>query len=271
MEDIKEIHTSQFPTLTYRLMGDGPALVLIHGFPASSILWQIIWPALMKHYTLIIPDLPGAGGSRFSGEGVSVEDMAESVNQILIDCKIDKAVIASHSMGGYTALAFADMYPGKVKGLSLVHSFAGADTEEKKETRRKSIALMHKEKGKEAFIRQMIPNLFSDEFKTRHPDVLENEAEKGLQLEVKALISFYTAMINRPDRTKVLKDAGFPVQFVIGKEDKAIPIDVAAQQSTLSNRTFVEVYTNCAHMSMLENPEQLTHDLKEFTEFCYRR
>jgi pimeloyl-ACP methyl ester carboxylesterase len=271
MENIKEIHTSKFPSLTYRRIGEGPALVLLHGFPASGKLWHKIWPELSKHFTVIVPDLPGAGGSKFSGGGVSVEDMAESVNEILMDCDIDKAIIAGHSMGGYTALAFAEMYGDKVKGLSLVHSFAGADSEEKKETRRKSIALMEKPKGKETFIRQMIPNLFSKAFKEEHPEVLEEEIENGIQLEVKAMVSFYNAMINRPDRTKVLVEAGFPVQFIIGKEDKAIPIDIAAQQSTLSNRTFVSIYTDCAHMGMLEQPEKLTRDLKEFADFCNKR
>ncbi|RYE24527.1 MAG: alpha/beta hydrolase [Sphingobacteriales bacterium] len=271
MDKPKQIHTAQFPSLTYRKMGQGPVLMLVHGFPESNELWREVCDSLSMKYTLLIPDLPGAGGSTFKGEGVSVEGMAESMNEILIAEDIERAVIAGHSMGGYTALAFAEKYPGKLKGLSLVHSFAGADTEEKKETRRKSIALMEKDKGKETFIRQMIPNLFSEAFKEKHPEVLELETENALRLETKAMVSFYNAMINRPDRAKVLQDAAFPVQIVIGKEDKAIPIDVAAQQSTLSRRTFVEIYTDCAHMGMLEQPQQLTRDLEEFTEFCYRR
>ncbi len=271
MENIKKIHTSKFPTLSYRKLGQGPAIVLIHGFPESGELWSNIWPDLSKKYTVIIPDLPRSGGSTFTGEGVSIEDMAESINDILIDCGINIAIIAGHSMGGYTALAFAEMYADKVKGLSLIHSFAGADSEEKKEARRKSIALMQKPKGKETFIRQMIPNLFAETFIHQHPEVVETQIESGLQLEVKAMVSFYNAMINRPERVKVLIDATFPVQFVIGKEDTAVPIDVSAQQSTLSNRTFVEIYSDCGHMSMLEQPEKLTRDLEEFTDFCNKR
>src|SRR5690606_25097329 len=115
-------------------------------------------------------------------------------------------VMVGHSMGGYIALAFAEKYPKVLKGLSLVHSTATADTEEKKETRRKSIALIEKG-GKDAFVKGMIPNLFSNHFKGAHPEIIQKQIEQGQKLKAESMVGFYTAMINRPDRRNVLTEA----------------------------------------------------------------
>jgi len=158
-----EISTPVSSTVYYCKMGSGPAVVLLHGFPESGTLWQNIWHELAASYTVIIPDFPGSGKSVLEKE-TSIAEMAECVNDIMNNEGIDSAVIAGHSMGGYVAFAFADMYPGKVKGLTLVHSTPEADDDEKIKTRLKSIELIRKG-AKNTFITHMVPNLFSENFK----------------------------------------------------------------------------------------------------------
>lgn len=261
------IRTEKFPELSYRKQGSGPAIVLIHGFPANGELWAQLLPLLAEKHTVIVPDLPGAGKSTFSGSGLSMEDMAESIRLVLEAGGIEQAVLAGHSMGGYVALAFAERYPQMLAGLSLVHSVASADNDEKKETRRKSIELITKG-GKEAFIKQMIPNLFSAAFKTAHPAAVEDQVKKGMELEADSMVAFYEAMIARPERTKVLENADFPVQVIAGEDDALIPAKAALGQSRLSNRNFVSLYSGVGHMSMVEDPLRLAEDLKTFVEYC---
>jgi pimeloyl-ACP methyl ester carboxylesterase len=261
------IHTERFPNLCYRKAGKGPVLMLVHGFPENGDLWRKVMPVLAESFTIIAPDLPGAGDSTFAGE-LSIEDMADSLNLILENEKVEKAVVAGHSMGGYTAFAFAERYKHKLAGLSLVHSIASADTDEKKETRRKSIALIEKG-GKDVFIRQMTPNLFSKKFREEHSDVIENQIKRGLQLPAESIIAFYKAMINRPERVSILSSTDHPVQWVIGKEDTIAPPDKVAEQSKLSDISFVSVYADSSHMSMLEEDKKLAEDLKNFTSYCF--
>ncbi|RYD56492.1 MAG: alpha/beta hydrolase [Sphingobacteriales bacterium] len=261
------IRTERFPNLCYRKTGNGPAFVLVHGFPENGDLWRKVVPALSESFTVIVPDLPGAGESTFTGD-LSIEDMADSLNLILENEGIDKAVVAGHSMGGYTAFAFAERFKDKLAGLSLVHSTASADDEEKKETRRKSIALIEKG-GKDAFIRQMTPNLFSKKFKEEYPEVIEQQVKRGLQLPAESIIAFYKAMINRPERVSILSSANYPVQWIVGKEDTIAPPEKIAEQSKLSDRTFVSVYPDVSHMSMLEDEKKLIEDLKKFTSYCF--
>jgi pimeloyl-ACP methyl ester carboxylesterase len=261
------IETGKFAQLNYRKEGAGPALMLVHGFPENSGLWQQVIPILATGYTVIAPDLPGAGGSSLAGSSVTIEEMAEAMYLVFEHENIREAVIAGHSMGGYAALAFAEMYPAFVKGLSLVHSIASADSDEKKENRKKAVELITKG-GKEAFIKQMIPNMFSPAFREKHPSVIDTQVKRGMELEAESMIAFYEAMMQRPDRTEVLKNASFPVQFIIGEDDALIPPDAALKQSRLASRNFVSLYSATGHMGMIENAQQLAADLKAFTAYC---
>jgi pimeloyl-ACP methyl ester carboxylesterase len=181
---------------------------------------------------------------------------------------IEHAVIARHSMGGYVALSFMERYSLKMKGLSLVHSTAFEDNEERKELRLKVIELI-KNGGKVPFIKQVIPSLCADFFNTSHPEVIAAQIETGLKLEEKSIMAFYNAMRNRSNKTQVVKDAKSPVQWIIGKLDNAVPYQASMKQCYLNDVNFVSVYPDCGHSSMLEKPEKLTIDLIKFFKYCH--
>jgi pimeloyl-ACP methyl ester carboxylesterase len=254
--------------VSYRKTGAGPVVMLVHGFPEDGALWDKIVPGMSESFTLLIPDLPGSGASPLPKEEMTMELMASSLKAVLDQEGIKQAVLAGHSMGGYASLSFAESHPSYVKGLSLVHSTATADNDEKKATRRKAIELIRKG-GREAFIKQMVPGLFSEAFKNHEDGLIRSEIEKGLQLKAESMTAFYTAMINRPDRTGILKKGNFPVGWVVGKEDNVVPLELALKQAVMGEVSFVWVYENAAHMSMIEQPERLARDLKEFSAYCY--
>ena len=263
----QETLSSARTDLFYRKMGSGPAIVLLHGFPESGSLWRYVWDDLSANATVIIPDLPGSGNSPLEG-GCSIADMAASVKAILDGEQITRAVIAGHSMGGYVALAFAAMYPSAVAGLSLVHSTPVADDDEKKENRMKVIELVRKG-GREAFLKQMVPNLFASTFKLASPELVNEQVTNALAMDADSLINFYTAMMERPDRTALLDNAGFAVQWIFGAGDTLIPISKVAQFCYRTAVNFVSYYDDCGHMSMVEAPDKLAGDLKQFVDYCY--
>lgn len=268
MEEIT-ISTPEFPVIHYRRAGSGQALVLLHGFPEDGGLWDDIVPELSSTCTVIVPDIPGAGKTVVGGNTVTMAAMAGAVSAILDHAAISRAVIVGHSMGGYVALAFAALYPGRLKGLSLVHSIATADSDEKKETRRKAIALLEKG-GRDAFVQGMIPQLFAASFRRENPEVISRQITRAKRLSAASMILLYEAMIARADHTVTLRDSQVPVQWIIGKEDALIPFSVAIEQSKLPSVSFISVYNDTGHMSMIEQPQTLTADLIEFTRFCYK-
>jgi hypothetical protein len=265
----KNIQSPKFPNIHYRIMGQGNALVLLHGFPETGDLWSEVWGELSKEFTLIIPDLPGSGKSMRCAEPLTMDLIAECVKQILDEEGIEQIVLAGHSMGGYAALAFAELYQGYLKGLIMVHSMANDDTDEKKEQRRKSIVLIEKG-GKDVFVRQMIPNLFSETYKKNNETKILAHIEAALKQDAESLSDFYNAMIKRPNRVQLLSGLPFPILWLIGKEDTIASPDKVLQQSTHANVNFVEVYANCAHMGMQEQPSMLVNDIVMFTKYCSR-
>ena len=262
-----ELSTIVSSRIFYRKMGVGPVMVLLHGFPETGELWHNIWDALSVSFTLIIPDLPGSGASRLEKE-TSISMMAETVKAILDKEEINSAILAGHSMGGYVALAFAGLYPAMVEGVSLVHSMPVADDDEKKKARIKSVELIEKG-GKEPFIRQMIPNLFSDVFKQNNPAIVKEHIDKGLKMNSDSLINFYNAMRLREDRRNMVKAAKFPIQWIIGLGDNIMGYKKILIESHQSAINFVTFYHECGHMSMIEAPGKLTADLETFGKYSH--
>ncbi|MBA3829137.1 MAG: alpha/beta hydrolase [Taibaiella sp.] len=261
--------TNNFPRIAYNKTGSGPSVMLIHGFPERNTLWRNLVPLLADRYMLITPDIPGTGESLPGSEQTSIEGMAHFIKAIIDNEKIEEIIIVGHSMGGYIALAFAALYPENVGGLSLVHSTANEDSDEKKHTRMKTVQLI-RNGAKDMFLNQMVPNLFAAHFKEYHPDLLDEQITRGKEVNSESMMAFNIAMAERPDRKQILRDATFPIQWIIGKEDMVIPCKETLAQSTLSNTTFVSIYEECGHMSMLETPGKLAADLDRFFNYCFK-
>ncbi len=254
----------------YTSIGEGQPLVLVHGFPNDSSAWEQVAPVLAQHYKVFLPDLPGAGQSELPATALSLEYMATALKEMLDQEHITQAVWIGHSMGGYTALQLAAMYPGYVKGITMLHSLASADSEEKKENRRKAIALIRKgEAEKEMFLKGMAQNLFAEAYAKAHPEVVKSIIAKGMQLPAESLTAFYQAIMDRSDKKELLDRAAFPLQWIIGDEDTATPMKDALEQCYLARVNTVSIYRSCGHMSFLERPDTLNADLLAFLAYCY--
>lgn len=252
--------------ITWLDEGQGTTVVLIHGFAENSGIWNIQTSQLKNQYRVIVPDLPGTAVSPLTTP-LSINSMAEYVYAILLAENIKDAVIIGHSMGGYVALALAEKYPAMLKGLGLFHSTAKADSEEKKEGRRKSIKLME-QYGPETFLRQTLPNMFSPATKSALSAEVDAYIKMGMECELPALKAYYQAMAARPDRTDVLKTCPVPVLFVIGKDDNAVPLDNILPQITLPRVSNIHIFDNVGHMGMWEIGTISNVILEQFIAFC---
>lgn len=250
--------------IVYTKVGKGETVVLLHGFGEDRSIWDEQIPVLKKKFELIIPDLPGSGKSDLiAKEGVSIEDYANCLFDILKNEGINRCILMGHSLGGYITLAFARLYGSMLIGYGLIHSTAFCDSEEKKETRRKGIKFIE-EHGAGHFLKSTIANLFSNKSKTEKSDLIVRLTDKGYDFSNQALIQYYNAMINRQDSTETLKKAGMPVLFIIGTDDIPVPMNDVLRQVHLPNTTFIHILPEVGHMSMVENPERLSQYLSTF-------
>ncbi|MEU6657516.1 alpha/beta hydrolase [Streptomyces sp. NPDC046821] len=106
--------------LHYVIGGHGPTLVLIHGYPQTWYEWHRIMPALAEHYTVIAPDLPGAGKSDAPAAGYDKKTMAEDIHALLVGLRRDHDVrIVGHDIGTMVAYSYAAAHPADVTKLVL--------------------------------------------------------------------------------------------------------------------------------------------------------
>jgi pimeloyl-ACP methyl ester carboxylesterase len=185
------------------------------------------------------------------------------VDAILKNENIDGCVMLGHSMGGYITLAYAEKYPARLKAFGLVHSTAFADSKEKKQSRLKGIGVIENY-GSYAFLKTTQPGLFSADFRKKQPGVVNDLIRDGKGFSKKSLQQYYFAMMNRPDRSSVLKNNKLPVLFVMGTEDNAAPINDVLQQVHLPEIAYIHILENSGHMGMLEKPMRLNRILKDF-------
>ncbi len=247
--------------LFYRTNGEGPAVVLLHGFGGAGFRWENQYNAI-KDFQFIVPDLPGSGRSEII-EDMSMEGLAEIIFQLLQELKVDKCKMIGHSMGGYVTLAFVEKHPEMIESYGLFHSSAFADTEEKKAGRKKTIKSIE-ENGVVPFLKTFVPGLYSDSFKQQHPGEIESHLTKVSSVSQAAIISYLQSMIERPDRTHVLKQNKMPVLFVLGRNDSIIPFKDMLTLASMPDISYIHVLEQSGHMGMIEESEQSNDILNNF-------
>jgi pimeloyl-ACP methyl ester carboxylesterase len=246
----------------YAVTGTGHPVVLIHGFGENSDVWKKQVEFLKGSYQLIVPELPGSGQSAMIHD-MSMEGMAEVIKQILDKENIITCTLIGHSMGGYITLAFAEKYPERLNGFGLFHSTAYADSEEKKATRKKGIAFIEQH-GAFEFLKTATPNLFSARTKEEQPELIDQQIAGLRNFLPSSLVSYYQAMIQRPDRTNVLKTSAAPVLFIMGENDNAIPIKDVLEQCHLPGKSYIHVFNDSGHMGILEEADKTNKALAQF-------
>jgi len=145
--------------LNHSSTGNGPVVVLLHGFCENNQIWKFFEQELSKNYWVICPDLPGFGLSRLETEDSSIEYMADKVYEVLDHYGIRSCTMIGHSLGGYVTLAFAERYVDVLEGIGMFHSTAYADSEERRDARDRSYAFIE-EMGVSSFFELFFSSLF---------------------------------------------------------------------------------------------------------------
>ena len=248
----------------YRIIGTGKPVFLIHGFGEDGEVWRNQVEFLQTKFQLIVPDLPGSGKSEMIDD-MSMEGMAEVIHSIIHVEEIDRCSVIGHSMGGYITLALAEKYRNHLDAFGLFHSSAFADGEEKKAARRKGIEHI-KQHGAFEFLKTATPNLFAQQTKDKRPELIAEKLTSLHNFLPDALVSYYEAMIERPDRTEILRKAAVPVLFIMGKYDNAIPLEDGLKQCHHPEKSYIHILYQSGHMGMLEEPEKCNQILGEFLQ-----
>jgi pimeloyl-ACP methyl ester carboxylesterase len=256
--------------ISYTDTGSGLIVVLLHGFAETGAVWDEQVAFLQNHCRVIVPEVPGADWTGTDDEirlASSIETMGNAVAALIQEVTTEPVIVLGHSMGGYIALALAEKHPYLLKGFGFVHSTAFADTEAKKETRRKGMDFIRRN-GSEAFFKTSAPGLFSETSKQQQPTLVQRNIDLAVRFAPELLIANYEAMMVRPDRTNVLTGSAVPVLFIVGTDDTAAPAADIIKQVHLPKVAYFHLLEKVGHMGMWEATETVNSLILNFIQDC---
>lgn len=107
----------------YLTAGQGPAVILLHGYAETSRMWRPLIPLLAKKFTVIAPDLPGIGDSAIPSDKIDMITSAKRIHALVRSLGVEKARVVGHDIGLMVAYAYAAQSPAETEKLVLMDAF----------------------------------------------------------------------------------------------------------------------------------------------------
>ncbi len=238
-------------------------VVLLHGYLESLLVWDDFVPHLYKQCRVVTLDLPGHGISEVKGEIHTMDYLADTVAEAIRSLEIDRCTVVGHSMGGYVALALTERHPDLLNGVVLLSSTPNADSEEKKEMRRREIALI--QSGKKDLIARVAPGKgFAADNRRACNDYIEDLTEQVYLTEDDGIVAVLNGMIERKDLNEMLRKTSVPSLFILGRKDEYITPDIAEKMVSEHPEAKVVWLENSGHTGFIEEPEKTAEAILKF-------
>ncbi len=251
-------------SLAVDVRGDGPALLLIHGFPLDRSLWshQV---ATLARWKRIAPDLRGAGGSDAPDGGYSMAAYADDLMRLLDRMQIGRAVVAGLSMGGYVVFELLRRYRERLMAVVLANTRADADSAEAKHGR-DTLAELARSRGAAAVAERMLPKLLGKSTQNTQPQLVEQVRAMVARTPVVGIVGALGAMRERPDSTPLLASIDVPTLVVAGQEDEIAPPSVARAMTAAIPSAAMTIIPGAGHLAPLEAPSATSRVIAEFLD-----
>jgi 3-oxoadipate enol-lactonase len=248
--------------LAVEVRGDGPACVLVHGFPFDRTMWRHQLAGLSR-WKRIAPDLRGFGASGLPPDGGSMGRYADDLVGMLDALEVPQAVFCGLSMGGYILFELLRRYRDRVRGLVLADTRAEADAADGKRGRDEMIAVA-KTEGPAGIAKRMLPKLLAPATMQSQPEVEQQVREMIQRASVPGIIGALEAMKERPDSRALLPEISVPTLVIVGVDDALTPPPLSrAMADAIPGARYAEVPA-AGHLSLLEQPLVASRLLTDF-------
>jgi pimeloyl-ACP methyl ester carboxylesterase len=261
----------------YRMGGDGPVVLLIHGMAGRSATWLEVMARLVPDYTVIAPDLLGHGESAKPMGDYSLGAYASGMRDLLGVLGLERATVVGQSLGGGVAMQLAYQHPELAERLVLVGS-GGLGREVSWILRLLTLP------GAEFVMPVMFPSVARErgdavsrflrdrglraphaaEMWRSYRSLTESENRHAFVRTLRAVIDPGGQTVSAVDR--IYLAAGLPTLIVWGDEDPIIPIEHAYRAHELIEGSRLEVFEGCGHYPHVEDPDRFAEVLRDFME-----
>jgi 3-oxoadipate enol-lactonase len=251
--------------ISYCVIGDGPAVVLLHPFPVNHEFWLPVAQALASRYRVILPDLRGHGESDIGEGPATMEKHAADIARVLDDAEIGRARMIGVSIGGYALFEFWRRYRGRVAALGLCNTKAQADPADAR-TGRWQAAAEILERGTEQFFQGMIPKVMGKTIRESRPDLVEGALRMMRKMSAEDVAQVQRGMAERPDSVATLKTINVPTLLVTGDEDEFAGTKEAELMHQHIAGSQLRVIARAGHYAPWERSDEATVLVRHFLD-----
>jgi pimeloyl-ACP methyl ester carboxylesterase len=249
-------------SIAYQRAGDGPPLVLLHGFTHDSRVWRPQLENLSDQFSVVAWDAPGAGQSPDPPESFEIGDWADCLAGLLDANDLGRVHIVGLSWGGLLAQEFYRRHAARVRSLVLADTYAGW---------KGSLPEPIPEERLAACLHDA--SLPPDEFVPRYlPGMLSASPTQGVLAELAGIMSDFhpigfrlmAAALAHADTRDLLPNIRVPTLLVWGEADARSPMPVAHQLRDAIPAARLAVIPGAGHVSNLEQPARFNGEVRDF-------
>jgi pimeloyl-ACP methyl ester carboxylesterase len=247
--------------VAYERVGEGPVLVLLHGFSHDSRVWRPQIEALQGQFTVFAWDAPGAGRSSDPPDPFVLADWADCLAACLSSAGLERAHIVGLSWGGILAQVFYGRYPSFVESLILADTYAGwkGSLPHPLSEERLAACLRDASLPPDDFVSKYLPSMFS-----RSPDPETSEELAGIMRDFHPSGFRLMAKACAVDTRNILPTITVPTLLLWGESDERSPITVAHQLDKEIAGARLALIPQAGHVSNLENPDAFSAEIRNF-------
>jgi len=247
--------------VSYDSHGQGVPLLLMHAFPLNRSMYAEQNAGLAHAARVVTFDAPGIGGSEPGP--LSIDGIAATGAGLLDALQIERAVVGGVSMGGYAALAFARLFPDRLRGLVLANTRAAADSEEARAGRRE-LAAVARDRGPAEVADRMLEKVLGETTRRGDQDLTARVRRMIESTPGEVIAQLSEALAARADSTALLGSIAVPTLVVASDEDDITPTsEMRAFAERIPGVDMLEL-VRCGHLSNLESPEAFNVGLEQF-------
>jgi pimeloyl-ACP methyl ester carboxylesterase len=259
--------------VNYCELGEGPAILFVHGLGASWQSWLEQMPEFAASHRVVAMDLPGFGYSESPSEDISIEYYARWTAQFMDVLGIESAAVVGNSMGGFVSAELAIKVPARVQRLVFVSAAIFW------QNRRRAQPLVQLARMSDAVVARALVRA-TDDIATRrrlryaalatagfrYPQYVSDELAHEMVRSARRTDGFLPALqaLAGYDLEEELPKISCPTLIVWGANDQLVSVKDAERLEDLIPDSRREVFERTGHVAMLERPERFNRLLREF-------
>lgn len=247
-----------------KVIGQGPDLVMLHGWSMNSAVWHDLADGLAKNFTLHLVDLPGHGQSNWQEGALDLQVLVEN---LAVECP-HSAYWMGWSLGGLISLAFAERYPERIKKLVLMSA----------------TPCFVKNEGWLSAMEPAIFQAFSESLGSNQADTLQRflllqargsahsrdtirQLAEQLAIEQPPVAEALTAGLNlliNTDMREQLSLLQCPVKMILGERDTLIPKEMLLAATQLQTQIETTLLAGAGHAPFISQPSECQNEIEHF-------